>query len=287
MCSSYSFSHQRYTKSILCAKHNSTGIQDARPHFWRSPMHLASLCSWYIALMRGTWLFGIIRPRWSLFCLFNPKSALWWWCIVDTHGLPCTLTLLFAHCASWHFRPFLLEWFYTFQKYIFHWRSRDHKCSLCFYPKASLFHALPWKVISPVLCHSRMDRCFLSDLWRDDWFWLPLMLTERLFNFHSHLGLFVFFGCFFLVFNFLWFLSTVSRCGFSFVLPVRDSLALLCFQLQKVLSDGLAEASPPSFPLFCLELRLAACPSLPSPTRLSFPSPSPSVASWIIASSVF
>lgn len=104
MCSSYSFSHQRYTKSILCAKHNSTGIQDARPHFWRSPMHLASLCSWYIALMRGTWLFGIIRPRWSLFCLFNPKSALWWWCIVDTHGLPCTLTLLFAHCASWHFR---------------------------------------------------------------------------------------------------------------------------------------------------------------------------------------
>ena len=155
-------------KSILCAKHNHTGIQDTRPHFWRSPTHLASLCSWYIALMHGTWLFGIIRTRWSSFCLFNPKSELWWWCIVNTHGLPCTFTLFFAHCTSWHFRPFHLEWFYTFQKYIFHWRSRDHKCSLSFYPKASLFHTSSWKVVSPVLCHSRMDRCFLSDLWRDD-----------------------------------------------------------------------------------------------------------------------
>lgn len=84
----------------------------------------------------------IIRTRWSLFYLFNPKSALLWWYIVNTHGLSCTFTLFFAHCSSWHFRHFLLEWFYTFQKYILHWGSLDHKCAFCCYPKASLFHTL-------------------------------------------------------------------------------------------------------------------------------------------------
>lgn len=193
-CAALIHSFIKGIRSPSCVPNTTVQVSKTPDHISGGPT-----CTWHIVLLvhcPDAWhltVWIIIMTRWSLFYLFNPKSALLWWYIVNTHRLSCTFTLFFAHCSSWHFRHFLLEWFYTFQKYILHWGSLDHKCAFCFYPKASLFHILSWKVVLPVLCHSRMYRCFLSDRWRDDWFWLPLNLTERLLNFHSHLRLFLFF----------------------------------------------------------------------------------------------
>lgn len=62
------------------------------------------------------WLFGIIRTRNSLFCLFNSKSASLLQHIVDICILSCTFIEIFAYCSFNHL-TFFLKWLLSiFQK---------------------------------------------------------------------------------------------------------------------------------------------------------------------------
>lgn len=85
-CAAVPHSFIKGTPRPSCVPDTTVQVSKTQTTFLEASTHLASLCSWYIALMHGTWLFGIIRTRWSSFCLFNPESELRW-CTVNTHGL--------------------------------------------------------------------------------------------------------------------------------------------------------------------------------------------------------